>query len=170
MLSPSDARPIPSPQGRKMMKESPLSRQHILAELASFVLPVSAGIAVGGLRADAVEEVPKTCGLFCLFILCLLVRLNLRMLRLSCCYPPNTCHDQPRVEWISGKSAQVKGSDDKTGTKKETKYLRCLSNCLADCQKPTYGPEKDREECLQQCQDECCSTYEQCTYTVTQNR
>ncbi|CAN0159085.1 unnamed protein product [Pylaiella littoralis] len=73
-------------------------------------------------------------------------------------------------EWISGKGAQPKGSDDKTGTRKESKYLRCLSNCLADCQKPTYGPEKDREECLQICQDECCTSYEQCTYTVTQNK
>eukprot|EP00752_Nemacystus_decipiens_P012104 g10729.t1 len=73
-------------------------------------------------------------------------------------------------EWISGKGAQPKGSDDKTGTRKESKYLRCLSNCLADCQKPTYGPEKDREECLQTCQDECCTSYEQCTYAVTQNK
>ncbi|CAM9926509.1 unnamed protein product [Scytosiphon promiscuus] len=75
-----------------------------------------------------------------------------------------------KKEWISGKGAQPKGSDDKTGTRKESKYLRCLSNCLADCQKPTYGPEKDREECLQTCQDECCTSYEQCTYTVTQNK
>ncbi|CAM9831827.1 unnamed protein product [Ectocarpus sp. 4 AP-2014] len=78
--------------------------------------------------------------------------------------------DAAQKEWISGKGAQPKGSDDKTGTRKESKYLRCLSNCLADCQKPTYGPERDREECLQTCQDECCMSYEQCTYTVTQNK
>ncbi|CAN0219853.1 unnamed protein product, partial [Ectocarpus fasciculatus] len=78
--------------------------------------------------------------------------------------------DAGQKEWISGKGAQPKGSDDKTGTRKESKYLRCVSNCLADCQKPTYGPEKDREECLQTCQDECCTSYEQCTYVVTQNK
>ncbi|CAM9806619.1 unnamed protein product [Discosporangium mesarthrocarpum] len=83
---------------------------------------------------------------------------------------PVVAAEEPRKEWISGRSAQPKGSDDKTGTRKETKYLRCLSNCLADCQKPTSGQERDREECLQTCQDECCTTYEQCTYPVTQNR
>jgi hypothetical protein len=59
---------------------------------------------------------------------------------------------------------------DKAGTKKDSKYLRCLSNCLAGCQKPNYGEELGRDDCLQRCQDECCFSYAQCTYTVSQNK
>ena len=37
----------------------------------------------------------------------------------------------------SGKSPkQEDANDPKKGTKKETSFLRCLSNCKADCQKP----------------------------------
>ncbi|CAM9518516.1 unnamed protein product, partial [Chrysoparadoxa australica] len=72
---------------------------------------------------------------------------------------------EPKL-WISGKSAQPKGSNDKSGTKKDSSYLKCVSGCLADCQSPTAGQEKDRGECLQLCQDQCCKTYEQCTYPV----
>ena len=37
----------------------------------------------------------------------------------------------------SGKSPkQEDPNDPKKGTKKETSFLRCLSNCKADCQKP----------------------------------
>jgi hypothetical protein len=96
----------------------------------------------------------------------------------------------PRL-WISGKGLQPKGSkvghgtagldpartacvsltdplriQETAGTKKEISYLRCLSDCLAQCKKPGYGREKDAAECLEQCQDFCCSSYEQCTYTL----
>ena len=69
--------------------------------------------------------------------------------------------------WISGKSdINRKDLADKTGTKKDTKFLRCLSNCVSDCQKPTGGQPKDRDECLLECQEGCCTTYEQCTCTL----
>ncbi|KAG5183546.1 hypothetical protein JKP88DRAFT_348622, partial [Tribonema minus] len=71
--------------------------------------------------------------------------------------------------WLSGKSGGPK-TDDKAGTKKDSKYLRCLSNCLAGCQKPSYDGERDRDECLQRCQDSCCFSYVQCTYPVVQNK
>lgn len=69
--------------------------------------------------------------------------------------------------WISGKSEKPKGSEDKTGTKRDVKFLRCLSNCIPDCQKlRANGEALDRETCLERCQDDCCETYEQCTCTL----
>uniref|UniRef100_A0A7S2UWJ7 SREBP regulating gene protein n=1 Tax=Fibrocapsa japonica TaxID=94617 RepID=A0A7S2UWJ7_9STRA len=68
--------------------------------------------------------------------------------------------------WLSGKGDKPKDSKDTKGTKKDINFLRCLSNCLAVCQKPTSGVQRDRSECLEDCRDECCQTYEQCTYTI----
>lgn len=69
--------------------------------------------------------------------------------------------------WISGKSDRTgKDPSDKSGTKKDISYLRCLSNCKAECESPQGGVQRDRGECLQDCQDECCKSYEQCTYTI----
>lgn len=67
--------------------------------------------------------------------------------------------------WISGKSEKPRGSKDRTGTKRDSNYLRCLSDCTTECRKPGQGPSKDNAECLEACQDYCCKTYEQCTYT-----
>ena len=61
-----------------------------------------------------------------------------------------------------------KDPSDTKGTKKDGGYMRCLSGCLSRCQAPA-GPglvEKERGVCLQECRDECCTTYEQCTYTI----
>eukprot|EP00639_Heterosigma_akashiwo_P002677 CAMPEP_0194584188 /NCGR_PEP_ID=MMETSP0292-20121207/16869_1 /TAXON_ID=39354 /ORGANISM="Heterosigma akashiwo, Strain CCMP2393" /LENGTH=96 /DNA_ID=CAMNT_0039439119 /DNA_START=192 /DNA_END=482 /DNA_ORIENTATION=+ len=72
----------------------------------------------------------------------------------------------PKV-WISGKNpVPNKDKSDRTGTKKDSNYLRSLSDCLARCQAPSGGQAKDRGECLEQCRDECCTTYEQCTYKI----
>lgn len=68
-------------------------------------------------------------------------------------------------KWMSGKSEKPRGSKDRTGTKKDSNYLRCLSDCTTECRKPGQGPSKDNAECLEACQDYCCQTYEQCTYT-----
>ena len=68
--------------------------------------------------------------------------------------------------WTSGKGDGSSKAGDKSGTKKDIGYLRCLSNCKADCESPQGGVARDRGECLQDCQDECCKTYEQCTYTI----
>ena len=56
----------------------------------------------------------------------------------------------------------------KKGTKKDYNYLRCLSGCLARCEAPPSpgGQGKERGECLQDCRDDCCDTYEQCTYVI----
>lgn len=71
--------------------------------------------------------------------------------------------------FVSGKNPNgpPKDPSDRTGTRKDTSYLRCLSNCKADCEKPTGSSILvSRAECLQGCQDECCSTYEQCSYAM----
>lgn len=68
--------------------------------------------------------------------------------------------------WVSGKSAQPKGSKDRTGTKRDSSYLRCLSDCTTDCRKPGQGLSKEGNECLELCQAYCCQTYEQCTYLL----
>lgn len=68
--------------------------------------------------------------------------------------------------WISGKGEKPKGSKDRTGTKRDSSYLRCLSDCATDCRKPGQGLSRDSEDCLELCQDYCCQTYEQCTYLL----
>ena len=82
-------------------------------------------------------------------------------------YRANAAQDQKREIWISGKSLKEKGDKDRTGTKKDIKYLRCLSNCTSDCKKPGASIDtSDNQSCLEQCQDHCCETYEQCTYQL----
>lgn len=68
--------------------------------------------------------------------------------------------------WISGKSEKPKGSKDRTGTKRDSGYLRCLSDCATECRKPGQGLSRENEDCLELCQDYCCQTYEQCTYLL----
>eukprot|EP00968_Pinguiococcus_pyrenoidosus_P026108 scaffold7052_cov254-Pinguiococcus_pyrenoidosus.AAC.113 len=69
--------------------------------------------------------------------------------------------------WISGKNPEKnKDPSDKRGTRKETGFLRCLSQCKSECESAGAGAARGRGECLQACQDECCQSYEQCTYTL----
>ena len=64
---------------------------------------------------------------------------------------------------VTGSQAQA-SSDSKVGTKKETKFLRCMSTCKSDCQQPGEGLAKT--DCVQDCQDQCCSSYEQCSFKI----
>lgn len=86
--------------------------------------------------------------------------------------PPHTTSQAPAATgagprlWVSGKGAQPKGSKDRTGTKRDSSYLRCLSDCTTECRKPGQGPSKESNECLELCQAYCCQTYEQCTYLL----
>ena len=56
--------------------------------------------------------------------------------------------------------------DSKVGTKKDSKFLRCISNCKSDCQTPNSGLA--RNDCVQDCQDICCDSYEQCSFKIRQ--
>jgi hypothetical protein len=68
----------------------------------------------------------------------------------------------------SGKSpVPNKDPNDKTGTKKDINFLRCISNCKSRCQLPTEGLAKT--DCIQDCQDQCCTTYEQCSFKIKTN-
>eukprot|EP00614_Pseudopedinella_elastica_P021841 CAMPEP_0172640008 /NCGR_PEP_ID=MMETSP1068-20121228/221025_1 /TAXON_ID=35684 /ORGANISM="Pseudopedinella elastica, Strain CCMP716" /LENGTH=153 /DNA_ID=CAMNT_0013453285 /DNA_START=27 /DNA_END=488 /DNA_ORIENTATION=- len=72
--------------------------------------------------------------------------------------------------WLSGKSeTPKKDKEDRSGTRKDPKFLRCLSNCVSDCQRIGSGSNKDRDTCLLECQDGCCFTYEQCSATLNPN-
>ena len=55
-------------------------------------------------------------------------------------------------------------NNPKVGSKKDSSFLRALSSCKQDCQRPGEGMAK--QDCLQDCQDQCCTTYEQCTFKV----
>ena len=54
--------------------------------------------------------------------------------------------------------------DSKEGTKKDSSFLRAMSNCKSTCQKPGEGLAK--LDCLQDCQDQCCNSYEQCSFKI----
>jgi len=56
--------------------------------------------------------------------------------------------------------------EDKTGTKTDKKFLKCLSGCKSTCEQPTGGPAVQRVDCIQDCQDQCCDSYEQCSYKI----
>ena len=65
--------------------------------------------------------------------------------------------DQPKAPlfYKSGKNpVPPNPPDSKEGTKKDTTFLRCMSNCKSNCQKPGEGLAK--LDCLQDCQDQCC--------------
>ena len=74
----------------------------------------------------------------------------------------------PGLKWMSGRSDPIrKTSKEKVdGTKKDPKYLNCLNDCIPKCLGAPGSVPKERIECLEQCQDDCCFTYQQCTYQV----
>ena len=75
--------------------------------------------------------------------------------------------DAPKV-WQSGRSDPLRptSKDKPDGTKKDNRYLSCLNDCVPRKQGPPGPSQKERADCLDACQVECCSTYEQCTYTI----
>ena len=71
------------------------------------------------------------------------------------------------IVYKSGKTPDKmknKDSSNKKGTRKDTSFLRCMSNCKSDCQKPGEGLAKS--DCNQDCQDQCCTSYEQCSFRI----
>ena len=71
-------------------------------------------------------------------------------------------------KWLSGKSDPIRPTtkEKPDGTKKDGKYISCLNDCVPRKQGPPGPSQKDRVDCLDACQQECCFTYEQCTYTI----
>jgi len=73
----------------------------------------------------------------------------------------------PRI-YKSGKNPDGVSSKESTiGTKKDISFLRCMSNCKAQCQLPGEGLVKS--DCVQDCQDQCCNSYEQCSFKIKIN-
>ena len=78
--------------------------------------------------------------------------------------------DKKPVVWISGKSDPLRptSKEKPDGTKKDNKYLGCLNDCAPRKQGGANSgtAQMDRLDALEACQQECCFTYEQCTYTI----
>jgi len=75
--------------------------------------------------------------------------------------------DMDRKIYVSGKTpGERKDKNDKSGTKKDIKFLRCLSDCKSKCQLPSSNLAVERVDCVQDCQDICCETYEQCSFKI----
>lgn len=73
---------------------------------------------------------------------------------------------QPLI-YRSGKNPIPNANGSKDGTKKDSNFLRCLSNCKSRCQAPSDGLAK--VDCVQDCQDQCCNSYEQCSFKIKQS-
>mmetsp|Transcript_9355 Transcript_9355/g.13798 ORF Transcript_9355/g.13798 Transcript_9355/m.13798 type:complete len:185 (-) Transcript_9355:2104-2658(-) len=75
--------------------------------------------------------------------------------------------------WKTGKAPIVPGQKKKdpkdvTGTRKDPNFLRSISDCKNQCTS-SAGPDgfaRPQEDCLSECQDICCTTYEQCTFSI----
>ena len=69
------------------------------------------------------------------------------------------------VIYKSGKNPiPVDANDPTVGSKKDINFLRCMSNCKSKCQLPGEGLAK--ADCVQDCQDQCCDSYEQCSFKI----
>ena len=71
-----------------------------------------------------------------------------------------------KVIYKSGKSP-IGLPSSKTDSKKDISFLRCMSNCKTSCQRPGEGLA--RVDCVQDCQDQCCTSYEQCSFKINSN-
>lgn len=75
---------------------------------------------------------------------------------------------KPVLVYRSGKNPNAnQKKDSKEGTKKDIGFLRCMSQCKSDCQLPGEGLAKT--DCVQDCQDQCCNSYEQCSFKIKIN-
>lgn len=88
--------------------------------------------------------------------------------QLSHAGPPESNVIGGPIIYKSGKNPFPPASKDSTaGTKKDINFLRCMSNCKSQCQLPGEGLVKT--DCVQDCQDQCCDSYEQCSYKIKIN-
>jgi hypothetical protein len=81
--------------------------------------------------------------------------------------------EKEKTVYLTGKAPKVPGQKPKdksetSGTRKDPKFLRSLSDCKSRCETiPTSeGLARSKEDCLSECQDICCATYEQCTFGI----
>jgi hypothetical protein len=81
--------------------------------------------------------------------------------------------EKEKTVYLTGKAPKVPGQkpkdkSDTSGTRKDPKFLRSLSDCKSRCETiPTSeGLARSKEDCLSECQDICCASYEQCTFGI----
>lgn len=76
------------------------------------------------------------------------------------------------IIWKTGKAPIIPGKTldkgDVKGTRKDPNFLRSVADCKGKCENSydSDGLARSATECLQACQDICCTTYEQCTFTI----
>ena len=68
---------------------------------------------------------------------------------------------------VDGPSSSRSPGDSKAGSRKDIDFLRRMSNCKTICQRPGEGLAKI--DCVQDCQDQCCDSYEQCSFKIKIN-
>lgn len=81
--------------------------------------------------------------------------------------------DSAATVWLTGKSPKIPGEKpkdpkDTKGTRKDSNFLRSISDCKSQCER-VGGPDglaRSTQDCLSECQDICCTTYEQCTFAI----
>ncbi len=94
---------------------------------------------------------------------------SLEVINLSYSSPRFFVSASPTIIYKSGKTPYIEGSslgrkDSNSESKKDISFLRCISNCKAKCQLPGEGLAKN--DCVQDCQDQCCNSYEQCSFRI----
>jgi hypothetical protein len=65
------------------------------------------------------------------------------------------------VRDASGKRIRM---DSTKESRRDSTFLRCMSNCRAKCLEPRV--DKIEVDCSQDCQDQCCTSYEQCSFKL----
>ena len=78
------------------------------------------------------------------------------------------------IIWKTGRAPIIPGktppSDkgDVKGTRKDPNFLRSVADCKGKCENSydSDGLARSATVCLQACQDICCTTYEQCNFTI----
>jgi hypothetical protein len=80
---------------------------------------------------------------------------------------------KPKTKWMTGKDPIIPGQKsrekgDVSGTRKDPKFLRSLSDCKSQCENTSGsdGLARPKDECLSDCQDICCTSYQQCTFAI----
>ena len=86
-------------------------------------------------------------------------------------HPQSAYASPPRIyTYKSGKTPYIDGEQSKdkdkntVGSRKETSFLRAMSDCKTKCQQPGEGLAKN--DCVQDCQDQVCNSYEQCSFKI----
>jgi hypothetical protein len=93
-----------------------------------------------------------------------LISLVLPAIIVGSCFQGASAVDENVAVYKTGKTPNVPGQKPKdkgdvSGTKKDPRFLRSLSDCKSQCETTpaTNGLARSKEDCLSDCQDICCT-------------